>query len=181
MPPNRLLIGSVAPAFVAQSSQGERVTLAQWRGRKIWLAFFRHVACPLCTLRIREMRDRFEPALGQRLQILAVFQSPRQNFTRRGADIQKHAWFPLLSDPTEALYALYHLDADWRGFFSKEAVAGFVKAASEGLLPGGWDGSVGRIPADFLIDGDGIIRDVFYGKNVNDHIPFERVDRFLAQ
>ena len=50
-----------------------------------------------------------------------------------------------------------------------------------GFFPRATDGSKTRIPGDFLIDENGIVADAFYGADIGDHIPFERVEHFLAQ
>jgi hypothetical protein len=39
-------------------------------------------------------------------------------------------------------------------------------------------GTLTRIPADFLIDGEGTIADAYYGREIGDHIPYERDDDF---
>ncbi len=37
------------------------------------------------------------------------------------------------------------------------------------------------IPADFLINEEGIVVSVFAGGDIGEHIPFERVERFLTR
>jgi thioredoxin-dependent peroxiredoxin len=37
------------------------------------------------------------------------------------------------------------------------------------------------MPADFLIDEFGHIAEAYYGEDAGDHIPFERIEAFLAQ
>ena len=46
-------------------------------------------------------------------------------------------------------------------------------------MPGPPEGTKTRIPADFLINPDGTIHEVYYGEKIGDHIPFERVEAFL--
>ena len=35
------------------------------------------------------------------------------------------------------------------------------------------------MPADFLIERGGVVKDAFYGRHIADHIPLKRVKRFL--
>ena len=49
-----------------------------------------------------------------------------------------------------------------------------------GFLPFPWDAPVVRIPADFLVDPEGLIWRAYYGSAVSDHIPFEDVTEFGA-
>jgi thioredoxin-dependent peroxiredoxin len=46
-------------------------------------------------------------------------------------------------------------------------------------MPGAMDGTKARIPTELLIDEAGVIRDRFDGKDIGDHIPFERVEAFI--
>jgi hypothetical protein len=47
------------------------------------------------------------------------------------------------------------------------------------FFPGPTDGTKTRLPGDFLIDEQGVLRDVFYGRDIAEHLPFERVEAFL--
>ena len=42
-------------------------------------------------------------------------------------------------------------------------------------IEGFWD----RLPADFLIDEDGVVVEHFRARNWSEHIPLDRIDRFL--
>ena len=37
------------------------------------------------------------------------------------------------------------------------------------------------MPAEFLVDRDGIIQTVYYGKDEGDHMPFEEIKAFALQ
>ena len=37
------------------------------------------------------------------------------------------------------------------------------------------------MPADFLIDEQGMVVETYYGKDVGDHIPMERIELFAAR
>ncbi len=177
-PHRRLFPGTPAPEFTATTWEGERVELAQLRGRKLWLAFFRHVNCPFCNLRIHEMQQRANKWRTQ-LQIVAVFQSPAAKF--QGAPMRVDTWYPLISDPEEALYRLYGLSASMKAVLTPAIGVALILAAVQGYLPKAADGTFGRIPADFLIDAEGVIADAFYGSHIADHIPLAQVEAFVAE
>jgi len=50
----------------------------------------------------------------------------------------------------------------------------FVK----GYLPTSFGGNVMTMPADFLVNEDGVIEAAHYGKDEGDHIPIELVKQF---
>lgn len=170
--------GTLAPAFTAETWEGQPVSLEQYRGQRVWLAFFRHVNCPLCNIRIHEMRDRYTSLGIDKVQIIAVFQSPASRFQSNKTVAQ--SWYPLISDPKEELYTLYGLTVSFMGTVNLGNLPLFAKGFTQGI--GSFskvDGSVMRIPADFLIGPDGVIVDAYYGHKIGDHIPYARVERFL--
>jgi peroxiredoxin len=88
--------------------------------------------------------------------------------------------FPLASDPSESLYRLYGVGTSVAGMMHPRVMAGLVQASREGFHAGRTDGALSRIPADFLIGEDGRVADAYHGRDIGDHIPFDRVERFLG-
>lgn len=170
-------VGDRAPAFLATTWLGEAIELERYRGRKVWLAFFRFASCPLANLRVHEISKRHDLSANG-IQIVAVFPSPRE---RIAAHVGKQNLpFPLVSDPHERLYMLYGLRASVAGLIGRDVGLRTVQAAALGFLPGPTDGTITRLPGDFLIDEEGIVRHVHNGDDVADHIPFERVLEFIG-
>ena len=53
-----------------------------------------------------------------------------------------------------------------------------VKGMFKGYLPIIIKGSLTTMPADFLINKNGIIQEAYYGTDEGDHLPFEQVKKF---
>lgn len=174
----RLRAGEAAPKFQADVWTGARLDLARYRGRRLWLAFFRYASCPLCNLRVHEMIQRYGEFQRLGLELVAVFQSPKESIARYVGKQQPP--FPLLADPEEELYRLYRLESSLGGFVTPRNLPSLAKALKLGFLPGRMEATVTRVPADFLIDADGVIREAFYGERIGDHIPLETVLRFAT-
>ncbi len=170
-------IGQEAPHFSLDTYNGSSFRLADRRGSKLWLSFFRYSACPLCNLRIQEMIDHFDVWKSKGLRIVAVFQSPVEKIGQYVG--RQNPPFPLLADPAEAVYDLYGVNDSVTAMMRPALLLRLAKALTKGFLPGIPDGTLTRIPADFLIDETGHIGDMYYGRDIGDHIPFERVNRFL--
>ncbi len=175
----RKAMGETAPSFRAVTWDGKEVNLADYRGQKVWLAFFRYAACPLCNLQVRAIIRKHDALKAQGVQVLAVFQSPAESMAEYVAG--QNPPFPLISDPTESLYALYGLENSKKALFSLKNVPGLAKAAAAGFMAVNPEGTVDRIPADFLIDENGQIVEVFYGDTIGDHIGMDRVEQFAAR
>jgi peroxiredoxin len=171
--------GNIAPDFRAKTWEGIDVNLADYRGQKVWLAFFRYAACPLCNLQVRAIIRKHDELKAQGVQVLAVFQSPAESMAEYVAG--QNPPFPLISDPSESLYALYGLENSKKALFALKNVPALAKAAAAGFMSVNPEGTIDRIPADFLIDESGKITDVFYGETIGDHIGMDRVERFAAR
>lgn len=174
----RIATGQLAPTFSATTFKGEAVTVEQFRGKKLWIAFHRWASCPLCNMRIREVIERYDEIEAQGIQLVAVFQSPPETIAKYvGAQDPP---FPLISDPDMKLYAQYGVDVSWSGLFYPRVIVRAIQATLAGLLSVKIDGPIARIPADFLLDPEGLVWKAYYGDAVSDHIPFEDVDAFAA-
>lgn len=174
----RLIPGTPAPDFRVRDFRGEPHHLASLRGRRVWLAFFRYASCPLCNLRVRDMIRRWDTWRGQ-VELLAIFQSPNASIAEYVG--RQEPPFPLIGDPDEELYRAYHLESSLAGFLAPRGAAVLAKAAAAGFVPGRMEGTKTRHPADFFVDEEGILVRAFYGADIADHVPFEAVDRWLAQ
>lgn len=170
--------GMMAPDFTATVYRRDPVTLSTFRGRKLWLAFFRYAGCPLCNLRVHQMIQRYPRWQQKGLEILAVFQAPVEEVARNVGE--QNAPFAIICDPDEALYRLYELEASLAGYISPKNIPLMAEAFKQGFLPGAMHGTKTRLPADFLIDEAGKITELFYAPTIGEHIPFERVDAFLS-
>ena len=175
----KLQPGTEAPDFTAQVWNGDTVRLGDYRGRPVWLAFFRYASCPLCNLRVHDIVQRFAGLEKRGLVVLAVFQSKPSSVTEYVG--RQEPPFPIICDPEESLYSLFGLESSLAAFANPANLWNFAKTAPKGLLKlGRMEGTKTRIPADFLIDGDGVLRTAFYGRKIADHIPFDLVDAFLV-
>lgn len=178
----QLQSGDPAPLFQAIDHNGKSVSLENYRGRKVFLAFFRFSACALCNLRVHQFIQRYPEWQLQGLEIIAVFESPEKNlFTHVG---KQNAPFPLIADPATAIYDLYGVetsedkvqatlsDPDLKAAIAEAEAAGFPLTPEEGS-------NFHRIPAEFLIDETGILRTAHYSRILTDHLPFEAIEHFI--
>ncbi len=170
--------GHAAPDFQAQDYLGQPIALSDFRGQKLMLAFFRFAACPYCNLRVMELTAKAS-SYKDHLQIVAIFQSP-------AATLQKHRnmlAFPgrMIADPEMRLFALYQGELSTTKFVTGHLrhAAGWVRGVQRGAFDVGMTlGELRLVPADFLIDEQGILQRAFYGRDVTDHLPLQDITRF---
>lgn len=169
----RLQIGQAAPNFSLPDTHGQTICLDDYRGRFLLLSFYRYASCPFCNLRVHALIQRQAEFETSDLALIAVFQSPR-------ARIQQHVGtqrppFPILADPDLRLYRAYQVETSLRALVvgATRGMGKALRAMRLGFLPGSIQGSMMRVPADFLIDPQGQIAIAYYGQDVSDHLPIE--------
>jgi thioredoxin-dependent peroxiredoxin len=154
---------------------GSMFDLDTLKGKPFMLSFFRFASCPFCNLRMHELVTKFDQ-LPEGFTIVAVFDSPLDNLQRH-AD-RHHAPFPILADENGDYYRRYDIEHSVLGvlkgmiFRMPTLMYGMF---GKGYVPLRIKGSMTIMPADFLVDRHGIIREAWYGKDEGDHVPLERI------
>lgn len=175
---NKLSAGDRAPSFSLTDLHGNRVSLEDFRGRKLLLSFYRYASCPFCNLQVHALSKRAPDWQARGLDLVAVFQSPRESILEHAGKEPKP--FAILPDPARALYRAYGVEGSWAGFAKAGLQFGKLAAAlKEGFLPGRMEGDINMVPADFLIDEEGRVALAYYGRDISDHLDLDQVERFL--
>ncbi len=146
-------------------------------GKPFMLSFFRFASCPFCNLRLHELAKRFAE-FGDDFSIVAVFDSPLDNLVHHTEGHK--APFPILADDSNRYYKEYGIEHSLSGVFKGMLLRmpTLIRGMFKGYVPTTIKGSMTTMPADFLIDMNGIIQVAYYGRDEGDHLPFEQVKAF---
>lgn len=173
----RVASGEKAKNIKLSAIDGSLFETENVKGRPFMLSFLRFASCPFCNLRINELVRRFGE-FGDDFTIIAVFDSPLDNLTRH-AEGHK-APFPILADENNKYYREYGIEHSvigmLKGMFLRMPT--LLKGMFKGYIPTTIKGSMTTMPADFLIDREGIIQVAYYGKDEGDHLSFDSVKEF---
>ena len=173
----RLKSGVKAKNISFPAIDGSMFETESAKGKPIMLSLFRFASCPFCNLRVNELVRRFDE-FGNDFTIIAVFDSPLDNLTRH-AEGHK-APFPILADEDNKYYREYGIEHSvlgmLKGIFLRMPT--LLKGMFKGYIPTTIKGSMTTMPADFLIDREGIIQVAYYGRDDGDHLPFDTVKEF---
>ena len=144
----QLKIGDKAPAFSLTDQNDKKVTLSDFKGKKLLLYFYPKADTPGCTKQACSVRD----ASGElkKLGMAAVGISPDEPAKQKKFDDKYGLGFPLLSDPDHKIAKAY---GAWgtKSMYGKEY---------EGI-----------IRSSFLIDEKGIVAQVSYKVKPLDTVP----------
>ncbi len=169
---NQKVINIILPEI-----NGEEFNMETLKGKPFMISFFRFASCPFCNMRVNELVRRFDE-FGEDFTIVALFDSSLENLQKH---TEKHqAPFPILADKKNIFYKKYAIEKSFSGML-KGMLTRFptlMKGILIGFVPIQPKGSMITMPADFLVDRNGIIQTVYYGKDEGDHLEIEIVKRF---
>lgn len=169
---HRLQKGDEAPHIILPDSQGGVFMLDNYRGRKVLISFYRFATCPFCNLRIHAMVRNYEKYHAH-FEMIAIFESKS---TLLKQTMMKHdAPFLILSDQDAIFYRSYGLEKSFMGVIKGMMfrMPSLFKSMMMGNLPINIDSPMTRMPADFLIDENGLIEIAYYGNDEGDHLDID--------
>jgi thioredoxin-dependent peroxiredoxin len=93
----RLAAGDKAPAFTLTDADGNKVSLADYKGRRVIVYFYPAASTPGCTKEACDFRDNLRDLNDAGLDVVGISPDPPAKLARF-RDAEKLT-FPLLSDP----------------------------------------------------------------------------------
>jgi len=175
-----LLLNQPAPDFQTIDISGNAVQLSAFKGSKVLLTFYRHVACPFSNLRFLELQkmDKYFRDMG--LVVLAVYESSPENLKRYSLGESFYA--RIIANPEFDLYTLYDIELNtlkilysmYKGAYGKAREG--QKKFKDRFEP---EGHLNLLGGDFLIDEAGIIKYPYYNQYLGDHLPVNNILQFL--
>jgi peroxiredoxin len=170
-----LKVGGVIKPLELETIHGKVIRVPDPK-RKIHLQFRRYAGCPVCNLHMRSIAKRHEELLASDVREVAVFYSTRETMLQ----FQGQLPFDTIADPEKKLYAKFGADRkmsplsalsprSWIAAINALARAPTLKGAQ-----GNGENKMG-LPSDFLIDTDGKVLAINYGKRVDDHWSPDRI------
>jgi peroxiredoxin len=174
----------VAPVFSVKDIYGRQINLADYSGRKVLVAFFRHAGCPFCNLRVHALSKEHGSLQKLGLDMIFFFES-KEKVILRSTFHQGVSPIPVISDPEKVWYDSYGLESS--GYKSAVShltsfVQTVLKAKSVGVpVHAMADGeSIKTIPAEFLLDKNLIIKKLHYAQRLDDRLHLDDIKAFAA-
>jgi thioredoxin-dependent peroxiredoxin len=97
--------GEKAPSFKAKDQNGNTVSLADYKGRKVVLYFYPEDDTPTCTVEACNLRDNFSALKKAGLEVLGV--SPDEEKKHKKFEAKYKLPFTLLADPNKKIIDKY--------------------------------------------------------------------------
>lgn len=143
----RLEEGATAPEFTLLNADGEKVSLADYKGKKVIVYFYPKADTPGCTKEACDFRDSLTQLNGQNIEVLGI--SPDKPEALKKFTDKYELTFPLLSDVDKSVMQAY-------GAFGEKKNYGKVVQ--------------GVIRSTFLVDEEGKIALAKYNVKATGHV-----------
>src|ERR1700747_3640674 len=101
----RLAAGDKAPAFTLTDADGNKVSLADYKGRRVIVYFYPAASTPGCTKQACDFRDSLAELNGAGLDVVGISPDKPEKLAKF-REAQKLT-FPLLSDPDRKVLTAY--------------------------------------------------------------------------
>lgn len=144
--PKELQVGDIAPVFSLESDAGQKISLKDFRGKKVVLYFYPKDDTPGCTKEACNFRDSFDFITSKDAIVLGV---SRDSVSSHKKFKEKYSLnFPLLSDPSGEATRAY-------GVYKQKNMYGVIRWGIE--------------RSTFIIDEDGKIAKIWRKVKVDGH------------
>ena len=109
--------GDKAPAFAGRDQDGKKVSLADYKGRKLVLYFYSEAGTPTCTIESCNLRDHYALLKKNGLEVLGV--SPDDEKTQKKFEQKYQLPFRLIADKENTITETYGV-RDMKKLFGRE-------------------------------------------------------------
>lgn len=131
--------GDKAPSFSGKDQNGKKISLTDFRGKKLVLYFYPEDDTPTCTIQACNLRDNYSILKREGFEVIGV--SPDDEKKHKKFEQKFSLPFILLADPGHTILEKY-------GVWGEKQMFG--------------NHYMGVHRTSFVIDGKGIIRKIFY-------------------
>lgn len=174
----KLKKGDKAIGFKSGDILGNKIDLEEFRGKKVFLSFYRGASCPFCNLRVHELIGQMEHFQEKELVVIGFFMSTQPEIMEYLG--KQNPPFPIIADPEEKYYKMYGIEKSFAGKMKAMLrVGAMMKIVAKGFFSMKAMKDEDTLPADFLINENGAIELAYYGKDFGDHLDFKIIKNWI--
>ncbi|MDF1550177.1 MAG: redoxin domain-containing protein [Bacteroidales bacterium] len=161
-----------AIAFSTEDISGNTISLESYRGKKVYITFYRGASCPFCNLRVNKLLEKMKSFDEKGLIVIGFFMSAKEEIMEYVG--KQKPPFPIIPDPDKIFYMQYGLESSLTGKMKSMLRFGDIKKIfANGYMNTRTLKDDNTLPGDFLIDEEGKIHVAHYAKDFGDHLDFK--------
>jgi len=159
----KLKTGDLFPTKTFRAVSGKELDVPN-SGLLTHLQFRRFVGCPICNTHIGQMIKRAEEIKSAGIHEVIIFHSREVEMQ----PLQQGVPFDLVADAEKLYYKEFGVESSLAFFLNREAIAAAIRGILRGKLSLKMTGGPLGLPADFLIEPNGLVRAAKYGRHAYD-------------
>ena len=177
-------LGQKIEEILLPAVDGSQFDNKNLQGKRYLLTFFRFATCPFCNMRLAQLVNLKKELISERLEqteIVAVFSATLDHLQHHA---NKHVTqLPILADEYSEYYKKFGVKKSFWGALkgSLLRLPTAIKGMMNGYIPKEISSRLLIMPLSLLIDEQGVIQEIYYGKDEGDHLPLAQVEAFLRQ
>lgn len=109
--------GDKAPAFTGTDQDGKKISLSDYKGKKLVLYFYSEAGSPTCTIESCNLRDNYSLLRKKGFEVVGV--SPDKVQTQKKFEQKYKLPFTLIADPENKITGAYGVH-DMKKLFGRE-------------------------------------------------------------
>lgn len=173
-----------APRFALTDIYNRHIDLESYKGKKVFIGFFRHAGCPFCNLRVHSLVEMRESLLQRNMEMIFFFESKKETMLRSMFH-QEVSPIPLIADPEKKWYSIYGIENSFAKsayshlttFIQTAIKAQQTKVPIHAMASGE---SFSTMPAEFMLDENLIIRKLHYSQTLTDRVSLQVIEDFAS-
>ena len=173
----KLKPGSTVPDFRGTSARGTEISAESLKGKPVLLQFHRFATCPACFVTVRQFTRRVDELHKEGLEVVAFFYSTPEELAESFKDLAPD--FELVGDPDRVIFDQFGVERSHRKLLDPRSIAtgvsGWFKGAKFQPVANLTKEDVSGVPADFIVDAEGVLRHVHYGTHAADSLTVDEV------
>lgn len=166
-------LGEIIPQLTLNTINDQSVTIPS-TDKYTHLQFRRFAGCPVCNLHLQSFFKHADAIKAHGIEEVIVFHASKEKMLENVVETS----FNLVADPNKKLYEQFGLKNSWKALLNPSVVTSAVKGLN--IKPFAKPEKLETelvVPADFLIDKNGKIVALKYGKHADDQWS---VDKLLS-
>ena len=163
----QLLANQPAPDINTTSISGRPVVLESLRGSKVLIKFHRFSGCPVARHQIDDLLEHQGELDAANVKTIVFLHSTAAKVS---PNFQEVPGLHIVADPGKTYYRKYQSRFSWAKLFSARSWVATFAAFGHRYLPQPtrFGGGIVGVPSDFIVDENGIVVDLHYGKHFGD-------------
>lgn len=156
-----------APNIENLSISGQLINLSELKSKRILVKFHRFSGCPVTQNQIHELIRHQQELNAAGVETIVLMHNTKEKIAPL---YQEVPGLHIVGDRQKKFYRLYDSLFTWKSLFSLGSWSITFKSFFKGYYPrfNRFQGGIIAVPSDFLIDEQGMIINLHYGKHFGD-------------